>query len=276
MLASLRQQLPRSQIYMPLNHHLPCRFNVAQFHAQTPSLLPFPRKAKAMKQIKDSSKKAGHIIEDTTDTSSRFENLDRMLQRKQFVLDNFDVPSKFQKYFTGRLRKREASRMQRQLEFGKVRNGRKVETSNDVVRVNAREITHDEAQQQRKMLLMRGQILRIIERHLSSASLPAHHLSMQNWEIIDVIVTFNLKEAICFYKVTPNAFTEEFGLDKMRRVIDESTDYFNTVVNRELDKGVGKGIGTRKAIRLKFSNGEKMTKLIDKMASEVDKHESGA
>ncbi|KAJ2571220.1 hypothetical protein IW140_001672 [Coemansia sp. RSA 1813] len=261
MLASLRQQLPRSQIYMPLNHHLPCRFNVAQFHAQTPSLLPFPRKAKAMKQIKDSSKKAGHIIEDTTDTSSRFENLDRMLQRKQFVLDNFDVPSKFQKYFTGRLRKREASRMQRQLEFGKVRNGRKVETSNDVVRVNAREITHDEAQQQRKMLLMRGQILRIIERHLSSASLPAHHLSMQNWEIIDV---------------TPNAFTEEFGLDKMRRVIDESTDYFNTVVNRELDKGVGKGIGTRKAIRLKFSNGEKMTKLIDEMASEVDKHESGA
>ncbi|KAJ2401583.1 hypothetical protein GGI23_001297 [Coemansia sp. RSA 2559] len=201
-----------------------------------------------MKRIKESSKKAGSIIEDTTDTSSRVENLDRILQRKQFVLDNFDVPSKFRKFFTGRLRKRESSRMKRQLEFGKFRNGRKVDTSNDVVRISAREITQDEAHQQRKMVLMRGQILRIIERHLSSASLPARHLSMQNWEVID---------------------------DKMHRVIVESTDYFTKVVNRELDNGAGKGIGTRNAIRLKFSNGEESTKLIAEMESEVDKYERG-
>ncbi|KAJ2551082.1 hypothetical protein EV175_003823 [Coemansia sp. RSA 1933] len=228
-----------------------------------------------MKKLKMSSKRAGNIIEDTTDTSPRLESLDRMLQRKKFVLDHFDVPSKFQKLFTGRLRKRETSRMQRQLEFGKFRDGKRVDTNDEVVRVNARGVIEDETQQQRKMLLMRGQILRIIERHLSSASLPARHLSMQNWEVVDVIVTFNLREAICFYKVTPNEFTESFGVEKMRRVIDESTDYFNRIVNKELDNGASKGIGTRKAIRLKFRNSERTTKLISEMECEIEKHEGG-
>ncbi|KAJ1801378.1 hypothetical protein LPJ59_000343 [Coemansia sp. RSA 2399] len=275
MLATIWQQSPRLLLCTSPNLYQPRISNAARFHAQAPSQFPSLRKNKVIKSSKEGSKKASSIIEDTTDTSPRIENLDRILQRKQFVLDNFDVPSKFRKFFTGRLRKRESSRMKRQLEYGKFRDGRKVDTSNDVVRVNAREITQDEAHQQRKMVLMRGQILRIIERHLSSASLPARHLSMQNWEVIDVIVTFNLKEAICFYKVTPNEFTESFGLDKMHRVIAESTDYFTKVVNRDLDSGAGKGIGTRNAVRLKFSNGEESTKLIAEMESEVDKHERG-
>ncbi|KAJ2515430.1 hypothetical protein GGI11_003767 [Coemansia sp. RSA 2049] len=209
--------------------------STARFHTQSPVLLPSSRETKTMRKLKASSKKTGSIIEDTTDTSSKLKNLDRMIQRKKFVLDHFDVPSKFQKFFTGRLRNRESNRMQRQLEYGKSDNGRKPEPkSDDVVRVNAREVVGDDDNQHRKIHLLRRNILRILENHLSSGLLPAHHLSMQNWEI---------------------------------------TDHFNNVVNYELEKGVARGIGIRNKIQLQFSNGEVMDKLLDGMKSEIQMHE---
>ncbi|KAJ2513302.1 hypothetical protein H4217_006408 [Coemansia sp. RSA 1939] len=221
--------------------------STARFHTQSPVLLPSSRETKTMRKLKASSKKTGSIIEDTTDTSSKLKNLDRMIQRKKFVLDHFDVPSKFQKFFTGRLRNRESNRMQRQLEYGKSDNGRKPEPkSDDVVRVNAREVVGDDDNQHRKIHLLRRNILRILENHLSSGLLPAHHLSMQNWEITD---------------------------DKMHRLIKEATEHFNNVVNYELEKGVARGIGIRNRIQLQFSNGEVMDKLLDGMKSEIQMHE---
>ncbi|KAJ2754575.1 hypothetical protein H4S06_003564 [Coemansia sp. BCRC 34490] len=240
--------------------------STARFHTQSPVLLPSSRETKTMRKLKASSKKAGSIIEDTTDTSSKLKNLDRMIQRKKFVLDHFDVPSKFQKFFTGRLRNRESNRMQRQLEYGKSDNGRKPEPkSDDVIRVNAREVAGDDDNQHRKIHLLRRNILRILENHLSSGLLPAHHLSMQNWEITD--------GAICLYTVTPNEFTESFGMDKMHRLVKEATEHFNNVVNYELEKGVARGIGIRNRIQLQFSNGEVMDKLLDGMKSEIQMHE---
>ncbi|KAJ2617115.1 hypothetical protein EV177_000723 [Coemansia sp. RSA 1804] len=239
---SMKHQPPRLSISMSS-----ITTSTARFHTQSPVLLPSSRETKTMRKIKASSKKAGSIIEDTTDTSSKLKNLDRMIQRKKFVLDHFDVPSKFQKFFTGRLRNRESNRMQRQLEYGKSNNGRKPEPKNDdVIRVNAREVAGDDDNQHRKIHLLRRNILRILENHLSSGLLPAHHLSMQNWEITDVTLEWLIKEA---------------------------TEHFNNVVNYELEKGVARGIGIRNKIQLQFSNGEVMDKLLDGMKSEIQMHE---
>ncbi|KAJ2358637.1 hypothetical protein H4S01_006264 [Coemansia sp. RSA 2610] len=117
-------------------------------------------------------------IADRRDTESRLKSVKRSLWGNQFVLDNFDIPGKFQKFFTGRLRKREVRRHERQL------NG-PVQTD-ELVQVGARNVVVDEALQVRKMRLLRDQIVRILEAQLASDRLPVRQLSLQHWEITDV------------------------------------------------------------------------------------------
>ncbi|KAJ2890700.1 hypothetical protein IWW38_003991, partial [Coemansia aciculifera] len=47
------------------------------------------------------------------------QEMKRSIWRKQFVLDNYDIPGKYKKFFTGRLRNRESNRYKRELEQGK-------------------------------------------------------------------------------------------------------------------------------------------------------------
>ncbi|KAJ2372046.1 hypothetical protein GGI05_007704, partial [Coemansia sp. RSA 2603] len=191
-----------------------------------------------------SGSKKPHTNDDTT--SGKLQELERSIWRKQLVLDHYDIPGKYQKYFTGRLRKREKSRMEREL------SGRSNDDSQEqgLKRVAARSITVDDNVQARKIEIMRGQILRILERHLASENLPVRQLSLQYWEITDVLVSFNLKTVICCYKVTAKTAEAKIQPFQVRKIIRDSTEYLNLVVNQELAKGVSRGIGAPRTIRL--------------------------
>ncbi|KAJ1739034.1 hypothetical protein LPJ78_005196 [Coemansia sp. RSA 989] len=116
-------------------------------------------------------------IIDTRDTRGKLKEVKRDLWQNQFVLDHFDIPGKFQKFFTGRMRKREVNRMDRQL------NG--TPQTDELVQVGPRKMVTDEELQKKKMEMLRSQVLRILEKHLSSGNLPVRQLSLQYWEITD-------------------------------------------------------------------------------------------
>ncbi|KAJ1722435.1 hypothetical protein LPJ53_003161 [Coemansia erecta] len=204
-------------------------------------------------------------------TSGKLEELERSLWRKQLVLDHYDIPGKYLKYFTGRLRKREKGRMERELLSGT--GAGKVDDSQaqqGLKRVAARSITVDDDVQARKIDIMRGQILRILERHLASENLPVRQLSLQYWEITDVLVSFNLKTAVCCYKVTTKTAESAIQPFQVRKIVRESSEYLNLVVNQELAKGVSRGIRAPRTIRLKFTNSTSTSKLLEKMQAEID------
>ncbi|KAJ2783789.1 hypothetical protein GGI15_002451 [Coemansia interrupta] len=209
-----------------------------------------------------------HNSADTT--SSKLEGLERSLWRKQLVLDHYDIPGKYLKFFTGRLRKREKGRMERELSGNNAGKDGGDSQAQGLKRVAARSITVDDDVQARKIDIMRGQILRILERHLASENLPVRQLSLQYWEITDVLVSFNLKTAICCYKVTTKTAESNIQPFQVRKIIRESTEYLNLVVNEELAKGVSRGIGAPRTIRLKFTNSTSTSKLLEKMQAEID------
>ncbi|KAJ1812891.1 hypothetical protein LPJ56_005350 [Coemansia sp. RSA 2599] len=204
------------------------------------------------------------------ESAGRLQDVEHSLWRKQLVLDNFHIPGKYQKFFTGRLRKREKSRMEKQLETATADGGAASGDPTDLKRQSARLVTMDEGVQAKKMEMMRSQILRILERHLASGNLPVRQLSMQYWEITDVLVSFNLRTAVCCYKVTANPGEEDVQAFQVRKIIRESTEYLNLVVNQELGKGASRGIGAPRAVRLKFTNSTSTTKLMELMQASVD------
>ncbi|KAJ2499770.1 hypothetical protein GGH96_003283 [Coemansia sp. RSA 1972] len=173
-------------------------------------------------------------IVDTKKTHGRLEDLKQNIWEKQFVLDHFEIPGKFQKYFTGRLRKREAKRLDRQI------NG--VPQTDELVRIGPRKIVADEAAQLKKMEMLQAQITRILEDHLTSDDLPVRQLSLQYWEITN---------------------------QEVRRIIQESSEYLNAVVNQELAGGPNRRIGTNRAVRIKFTNGSKASEIIERMEAEL-------
>ncbi|KAJ2794639.1 hypothetical protein H4R20_006156, partial [Coemansia guatemalensis] len=115
--------------------------------------------------------------EGTAGKMEEVNKIKRSIQQNQFVLDNFEIPGKYQKYFTGRLRKRETHKWERRLGL--------VEKESELVKVSARPVVVDPVLQEKKMLMLRDQILRILETHLSSDQLPTRLLSLQYWEITD-------------------------------------------------------------------------------------------
>ncbi|KAJ1953836.1 hypothetical protein EC988_002764 [Linderina pennispora] len=185
--------------------------------------------------------------------SPEIAELTRSLQRKQLVLDHFDIPGKYQKFFTGRLRKRETRRMERQLEDNKQT------AAGDLKRVSAKSDSFDEEVQTRRQLALRKHILRILEHHLSSDQLPVRQLSLLYWEITDVIVSFNLKSVVCCYKITASTKDEGIKPYQMRKIIDESTEYLNAVVNQRL----------KAPVRIRFRNSTPTAKLLEQIESHV-------
>ncbi|KAJ1642769.1 hypothetical protein LPJ64_005407 [Coemansia asiatica] len=220
-----------------------------------------PKPAKRKQRQKGTSKQSFSAKDES---SGKLQDVERSLWRKQLVLDHFFIPGKYQKYFTGRLRKRERSRMEKQLQPAIDSD------STDLKRLSARSVTMDESVQAKKMEMMRSQILRILERYLASGNLPVRQLSLQYWEITDVLVSFNLKTAVCCYKVTANSVEDDVQPFQVRKIIRESTEYLNLVVNQELSKGASRGIGAPRAVRLKFTNSTSTTKLMEMMQAGVD------
>ncbi|KAJ2444049.1 hypothetical protein GGF42_006431 [Coemansia sp. RSA 2424] len=192
----------------------------------------------------------------------------RSIWRKQFVLDNYDIPGRYQKFFTGRLRNRESNRYKRQLEQGKE------DSADKVPRIGARAVTMDEEVQHKRVEAMRSLILRILERHLSSAQLPVRQLSMQYWEITDVLVSFNLKTAICCYRVTAKDKEEPIKPFQIRKIIKESTAYLNMVVNQELELTRGRGMGRPRGVNLKFVSGAATDRLMEMLEADVSQSRS--
>ncbi|KAJ2001643.1 hypothetical protein GGI04_003658 [Coemansia thaxteri] len=192
----------------------------------------------------------------------------RSIWRKQFVLNNYDIPGKYQKFFTGRLRNREASRFKKQLD-----EQPSEDAGGKVPRVGSRAVILDEELQHKRVESMRSQVLRILERHLSTGQLPVRQLSMQYWEITDVLVSFNLKTVVCCYQVTAKHKEEQIKPYQIRKIIKESTKYLGMVVNQELGQSMGWGasrsIGGPRTVNLKFVSGAATAKLMDKMAADV-------
>ncbi|KAJ1933315.1 hypothetical protein GGF37_006771, partial [Kickxella alabastrina] len=60
---------------------------------------------------------------------------------------------------------------------------------------------------------------------------------------------------------------------QIRKIIRESSEYLNLIVNQELSKGVSRGIGAPRSIRLKFTNSTATSKLIDKMQADIESSE---
>ncbi|KAJ2449028.1 hypothetical protein EV183_005119 [Coemansia sp. RSA 2336] len=180
-------------------------------------------------------------IIDTRDTKGKLKEVKRDLWQNQFILDHFDIPGKFQKFFTGRMRKREVSRMDRQL------NG--VPQTDELVQVGSRKMVTDEALQKKKMDMLRSQVLRILETHLSSENLPVRQLSLQYWEITDA------------------------SIHEIRRIIEESSAYLGAIINQELAKGAGRKIGVPRPVRVRFTNGTVTSKLLERIEAEVQQKE---
>ncbi|KAJ2082279.1 hypothetical protein H4R24_001726 [Coemansia sp. RSA 988] len=191
----------------------------------------------------------------------------RSIQQNQFVLDNFEIPGKFQKFFTGRLRKRETRKWERKLGL--------VEKESELVKVSARPVVVDPVLQEKKMLMLRDQILRILEMHLSSDQLPTRLLSLQYWEITDVLASFRLSSATCFYRIAINKGEKgKVRPSQVRRVIKESEKYLSAIVNLELAKGATQSIGLPRKVRVRFSNATAKTKLLEQIEDEI--HQNNA
>ncbi|KAJ2615486.1 hypothetical protein H4S08_001221 [Coemansia sp. RSA 1365] len=191
----------------------------------------------------------------------------RSIQQNQFVLDNFEIPGKFQKFFTGRLRKRETHKWERRLGL--------VEKESELVKVSARPVVVDAVLQEKKMLMLRDQILRILEAHLSAGQLPTRLLSLQYWEITDVLVSFRLSSATCFYRITINKGEKgKVRPSEVRRIIKESEKYLSAIVNLELAKGTIQSIGLPGKVRVKFSNATAKTKLLEQIEDEIQQNKT--
>ncbi|KAJ2745071.1 hypothetical protein GGI20_002445 [Coemansia sp. BCRC 34301] len=184
-------------------------------------------------------KRSGRVFSKIADKQTQ--DMKRSIWRKQFVLDNYDIPGKYQRFFTGRLRNRESNRYKRELE----QPGE--DLADKVPRVGARAVTMDEEVQHRRVEAMRSLILRILERHLSSAQLPVRQLSMQYWEITD---------------------------HQIRKIIKESTAYLNMVVNQELEQTRGRGVGQPRGVNLKFVSGAATDRLMRMIEADVDQSEA--
>ncbi|KAJ2845423.1 hypothetical protein IWW36_004786 [Coemansia brasiliensis] len=188
-------------------------------------------------------------IIDTRETQGKLKDIKKDLWQNQFVLKHFEIPGKFQKFFTGRMRKREVNRLDRQL------NG--TPQTDELLRVGPRKMITDEPLQKKKMEMLRSQVLRILEAHLSSEHLP-------------VLVSFNLKSVVCCYKVTSRGkHTDGSRPHEIRRIIEESSAYLGAIVNQELAKGAGKKIGVPRSVRVRFSNGTATSKLIERIQAEM-------
>ncbi|KAJ2795947.1 hypothetical protein H4R21_004909, partial [Coemansia helicoidea] len=138
----------------------------------------------------------GSAVSQRAHARGRIEEVKDSLRQRQYVLDNFEVPGKFQKFLTGKMRKREVARWDRKL-AGPDEDG--------LVRVAARSVVVDAQLQDRKAEMLSGQIKRILEAHLASGQLPVRQLSMQHWEITEVIVAPSLRSAVCYYQLTGGA-----------------------------------------------------------------------
>ncbi|KAJ2648048.1 hypothetical protein IWW40_004254 [Coemansia sp. RSA 1250] len=193
-------------------------------------------------------------IIDTRDTRGKLKEVKRDLWQNQFVLDHFDIPGKFQKFFTGRMRKREVNRMDRQL------NG--TPQTDELVQVGPRKMVTDEELQKKKMEMLRSQVLRILEKHLSSGNLP-------------VLVSFNLKSVTCCYKVTSRGKqTDGSRPHEIRRIIEESSAYLGAIINQELARGAGRKIGVPRSVRVRFTNGTATAKLLERIQAEMQQKET--
>ncbi|KAJ2161786.1 hypothetical protein GGF46_001208 [Coemansia sp. RSA 552] len=211
-----------------------------------------------------SRREALSVIQDRKTTAGKLKAVKRDLWEKEFVRNHFEIPGKHQKYLSGRFRKRELQRRDREI------NG--PPDTGELPRVGARKVIVDQEQQERRMAQLSHQIRRILEEHLAGTALPVRQLSPQFWQITDVLVSFNLKTAVCCYKVTAGKASEyEEGSQPhlVRRVIKESADYLNAVVNLELVRGAGRSIGTPKSINLKFARSSATSKLLEQMEAEV-------
>ncbi|KAJ2300866.1 hypothetical protein IW139_000805 [Coemansia sp. RSA 353] len=191
-------------------------------------------------------------IVDNKKTHGRLEDLKQNIWEKQFVIDHFEIPGKFQKYFTGRLRKREAKRLDRQI------NG--VPQTDELVRIGPRKVVVDENAQLKKMEMLQAQITRILEDHLTSDDLPVRQLSLQYWEITNVWASL---------LTMPDRRTDSVKPQEVRQIIQESSEYLNAVVNQELAGGPNRRIGTNRAVRIKFTNGSKASEIIERMEAEL-------
>lgn len=56
----------------------------------------------------------------------------------------------------------------------------------------------------------------------------------------------------------------------IRRIVEESAEYLNMVVNQELAKSVSRNLRTPQNIRLRFTNGTSTTKLLEKLQQQQD------
>ncbi|KAJ1730601.1 hypothetical protein LPJ61_002925 [Coemansia biformis] len=166
-------------------------------------------------------------------TRGRIEDVERSMRQSQYVLDNFEIPGKYTKYLTGKMRKRELARWERKLS---------TPGDGELVQVGARSVIVDEGVQRRKADGLRGQIKRILETHLASSQLPVRLLSLQHWEITEYDV---------------------------RKAIRESTAYLGAVVNRELARGAGRAIGAPRVVRVRFVNGAVTPDLAEAMQAEI-------
>ncbi|KAJ1792322.1 hypothetical protein LPJ62_000906 [Coemansia sp. RSA 2167] len=191
-------------------------------------------------------------IVDNKKTHGRLEDLKQNIWEKQFVIDHFEIPGKFQKYFTGRLRKREAKRLDRQI------NG--VPQTDELVRIGPRKVVVDENAQLKKMEMLQAQITRILEDHLTSDDLPVRQLSLQYWEITNVWASL---------LTMLDRRTDSVKPQEVRQIIQESSEYLNAVVNQELAGGPNRRIGTNRAVRIKFTNGSKASEIIERMEAEL-------
>ncbi|KAJ2352042.1 hypothetical protein GGF43_003858, partial [Coemansia sp. RSA 2618] len=103
--------------------------------------------AQLRRQIHTSSafcKRRPHEAVDAPETTrGSIQEVKQDLWQKQFVLDNFEIPGKYQKFFTGRMRKREAQRLDRRI------NG--PPQSDELMRIAARKMVTDEKTQEKKM-----------------------------------------------------------------------------------------------------------------------------
>ncbi|PIA13218.1 hypothetical protein COEREDRAFT_11647 [Coemansia reversa NRRL 1564] len=205
--------------------------------------------------------------EGTVGKMEEVNKIKRSIQQNQFVLDNFEIPGKFQKFFTGRLRKRETHKWERRLGL--------VEKESELVKVSARPVVVDAVLQEKKMLMLRDQILRILEAHLSGDQLPTRLLSLQYWEITDVLVSFRLSSATCFYRIAINkAEKGKVRPSEVRRIIKESEKYLSAIVNLELAKGVTQSIGLPGKVRVRFSNATAKTKLLEQIEDEIHQNKN--
>ncbi|KAJ2715188.1 hypothetical protein H4R19_001339 [Coemansia spiralis] len=193
----------------------------------------------------------------------RIEDVKDSLRQQQYVLDNFEIPGKYQKFLTGKMRKREVAQWDRKL-AGPDEDG--------LVRVAARSVVVDKQAHDRKADMLSGQIKRILEAHLAGDQLPVRQLSLQYWEIAQVIVAPSLRSAVCYYQLTSSSSRDDMRPYHVRQAVQDSAAYLSAVVNQELAKGAGRSIGATRPVRVRFVNGVLTPALADAMQAEIQAH----